>query len=77
MAVRRRESRKWAEEEKIASKCTYSAFEGCGWPEVQEGTSSKCGEAMEWTGGETKVVEQPLLHPSCWTLEQKASNIGR
>ena len=32
---------------------------------------------MEWTGGEPKEAEQPMLQPSHWTLEQKASNVGR
>ena len=74
---RRRESWKGAGEEEMASKCTYSALEGSGWPGVHEGMGSKCGGAVEWTGGESKVAEQPLLQPSHWTLEQKASNVGR
>ena len=69
-----RESGKSAEMEKMASN---SALEGSGWRGVQEGTGSKCGEAVEWTGGEPKEAEQPLLQPSRWVLEQKASNVGR
>ena len=53
------------------------ALEGSGWHGVGEGTGSKCGEAVEWTRGEPKEAEQPLLQPSRWTLEQKASNVGR
>ena len=74
---RRRVSGKGAGEEEMASKCTYSALESSGWPGVHKGMGSKCGGAVERTGGEPKVVEQPLLHPGRWTLEQKASNIGR
>ena len=54
-----------------------SALEGSGWHGVREGTGSKCGEAVEWTGGEPKGAEQPLLQPSRWTLKQRASNVGR
>ena len=53
------------------------ALEGSGWRGVEEGTGSKCREAVEWMGGEPKGAEQPLLQPSRWTLEQKASNVGR
>ena len=53
------------------------ALEGSGWHGVREGTGSKCGEAVEWTGGEPKGAEQLLLQSSRWTLEQKASNVGR
>ena len=69
MAVRRRESGKSAEEEKIASKWNYSTLEGCGWLGVHEGMGSMCRGAVEWTGGEPKEAEQPLLQPSRWTLE--------
>ena len=68
-----RESGKRVGEEKMGSN---SALASSGWLGVQEGTGSKCGEAMEWTGGEPKVAEQPLLQPSRWTLEQEASNVG-
>ena len=51
-------------------------LEGSGWCGVEEGTGSKCGEAMEWTSDEPKGAEQPLLQPSRWTLEQKASKVG-
>ena len=61
-----RESGNGAEEEGMASN---SALEGSGWRGVQEGMGSKCGGAVEWTGGEPKVAEQPLLQPSRWTLE--------
>ena len=54
-----------------------SALECSGWLGVQEGTGSKCGEVVEWTGGEPKGAEQPLLQSSHWTLEQEASNVGR
>ena len=76
-SVRRGESRNRVEVEETANKCTYSALEGSGWPRVHEGMGSKCGGVVEWTGGELKVAEQPLLQPSRWTLEQKASNVGR
>ena len=33
--------------------------------------------AVEWTEGELEVAEQQLLQLSRWTLEQKASNVGR
>ena len=55
---------------------SYSSLEGSGWRGVGEGTGSKCGEAVEWTGGELKGAEHPLLQPSRWTLKQRASNIG-
>ena len=71
------ESGKWAEAEKTPWQRSNSALAASGWPGVQEGTGSKCGEAVEWTGGEPKEAEQPLLQPSRWTLEQKASNVGR
>ena len=74
MAVKRRESGIWAEGEEMGSNW---ALEGSGWHGVGEGTGSKCGEAVEWTGDEPKVAEQPLLQPSRWMLEQKASNVGR
>ena len=32
---------------------------------------------MDWTGGERKEAEQPLLQPSRWTPDQRASNVGR
>ena len=41
-----------------------SAVEGSGWLGVQEGKGSKCGEAVEWTGGEPKEAEQLLLQSS-------------
>ena len=75
--VRRRESGRGVEMENMASKCSNSALEGSGWHGVQEGTGSKCREAVEWTDGEPKGAEQLLLQPSYWTLEQKASNVGR
>ena len=56
---------------------SYSSLEGSGWRGVGEGTGSKCGEAVEWTSSEPKGAEQPLLQPSCWTLDQEASNVGR
>ena len=52
-------------------------LEGSGWCGVEEGTGSMCGEAVEWTDGEPKGAEQPLLQLSRWTLEQRASNVGR
>ena len=58
--VRAEESGNGAEVEKMASKCTYSALEGSGWPGVHEGMGSKCGGAVERMGGEPKVAEQPL-----------------
>ena len=54
-----------------------SGLDGSGWHGVGEGTGSKCREAVEWTGGEPKGMEQPLLQPSRWTLKQRASNVGR
>ena len=69
-----RVSGKSAEGEKMASN---SALEGSGWHGVREGTGSKYGEAVEWTGSEPKGAEQPLLQSSYWTLEQEASNVGR
>ena len=75
--MRGEESGKWAGVEEMASKCTYSALEASGWPGVHEGMGSKCVRAVEKTGGEPKVAEQPLLHLGRWTLEQKASNVGR
>ena len=69
------ESGKWAGEEKMGSKWSNSALEGNGWPGVQEGMGSKCRGAVECTGGEPKVAEQPQLQPSRWTLKQKASNV--
>ena len=48
----------------MASKWSNSALAASGWPGVHEGTGSKCGGAVEWTGGEPKVAEQPLLQPS-------------
>ena len=56
-SVRAGESGNGAEVEKTASKCTLSALEGSGWPGVHEGTGSKCGGAVEWTGGELKVAK--------------------
>ena len=56
---------------------SYSSLEGSGLRGAKEGTSSKCREAVEWTGGEPKGAGQPLLQPSRWTLEQEASNVGR
>ena len=53
---------------------SYSSLEGSG---VGEGTGSKCREAVEWTGGEPKEAEQPLLQPSRWTPDQRVSNVGR
>ena len=41
------ESENGAGEEKMDSKCSNSALEGSRWPGVQEGTGSKCGEAVE------------------------------
>ena len=37
-------------------------LEGSGWRGVEEGTSSKCREAVEWTGGEPNGAEQPLYN---------------
>ena len=68
VAERRRESRKGAGEEEMASKCTYSALAASGWPGVHERMGSKCRGEVERTGGEPKVAEQPLLHPGRWTL---------
>ena len=76
VAERRRERGKGVGEE-MASKCTYSALVGSGWPGVHEGIGSKCRGAVERTEGEPKVAKQPLLHPGRWTLEQNASNIRR
>ena len=64
--MRRRESGKGAEMEKMASN---SALECSGWLGVREGTGNKCGEVVKWTGGEPKGAEQPLLQPNHWTLE--------
>ena len=47
----------------------YSSLEGRGWRGAKEGMGSKCGEVVEWTGDEPKGAEQPLLHPSHWTLD--------
>ena len=69
-----RESGIGAKEEGMASNL---ALEGSGRRGVREGTGSKCREAVEWTGGEPKEAEQPLLQPSRWTLAQGASNVGR
>ena len=76
-----RESGIGAREEGMASN---SALDGSGWRGVEEGTGSKCGEVVEWTGGESKGAEQPLLQPSRWTLgvqrwtlAQGPSNVGR
>ena len=52
------------------------ALEGSGWHGVGEGTGNKCGEAVEWTGGEPKEAEQLLLQPSRRMLDQEASNVG-
>ena len=43
-----------ADEEGMASN---SALEGSGWRRVEEGMGSKCREAVEWTGGESKEAE--------------------
>ena len=43
-----------ADEEGMASNL---ALEGSGWCGVEEGTGSKCGEAVEWTAGEPKGAE--------------------
>ena len=51
-------------------------LEGSGWRGVGEGTGSKCGEEVEWTGSEPKGAEQPLLQSSRWTPEQRAYNVG-
>ena len=77
MAVREEKSGNGAGAEKTLWQRSYSALAASGWLGVQEGTGSKCGEAVERTGGEPKGAEQPLLQPSRWTLEQKASNVGR
>ena len=58
------ESRFRADLEEMGS---YLGLEGSGWRGVEEGMGSKCGEAVEWTGGEPKGAELPLLHSSCWT----------
>ena len=76
-SVRAEESGNGAGAEKTPWQRSYSATTASGWPGVQEGMGSKCGGAVEWTGGEPKVAAQPLLQPSCWTLEQKASKVGR
>ena len=68
------ESRLGAGGEEMGS---YSSLEGSGWRGVEEGTGSKCREAVEWTGSEPKGAEQPLLHSSRWTPDQRASNVGR
>ena len=46
-----RESGFGADEEGMASNW---ALEGSGWRGAEEGTGSKCGEAVEWTDGEPK-----------------------
>ena len=61
-----RESGKSAKEEKMGSNLALAAS-GC--PGVQEGTGSKCREAVDWAGGDPKVAEQLLLQSSRWTLE--------
>ena len=60
----------WAAKVNIGSEClesrlgagleemgSYLGLEGSGWRGVEEGTSSKCGEAVEWTGSEWKGAE--------------------
>ena len=39
-------------------------LEGSGWRGVGEGTGSRCGEAVEWTGDRPKGAKQSLLQPS-------------
>ena len=68
------ESWLWADLEKMGS---YSSLEGSGWHGAKEGTGSKCREAVEWMDGELKEMEQPLLHSSRWTADQRASNTLR
>ena len=66
-----------AGEEETASKWSYFGLEGSGWLGVDERMGSKCVQAVEGTGGEPKVAEQPLPLPGRWMLAQSTSNIGR
>ena len=60
-----------------ASKWSNFGFEGSGWLGVDEGMGSKCVRAVERTGGEPKVVKQPLQLLGCWTLPVLAFNMPK
>ena len=54
----------------------HAAFVASGWRGVVRGWLVSGVLAVEWMGGEPEGAEQLLLHPSRWTPDQRASNVG-